>query len=102
MTPKDIKSLLSHLKRNNVQIFKIKDIEIQFFESQKLIERKEAIKRQESAETAKNLAETIKQQELNMPPDLRADDLMNADKIMNWSAAPESGEPVPLTGEDMI
>jgi hypothetical protein len=37
----------------------------------------------------------------NMPPDLRADDLMNADKVLNWSSpdVPADEAPMPLTGD---
>lgn len=39
--------------------------------------------------------------EQDMPPDLRADDTMSYDKILNWSGSsdPDEGQ-LPLTGED--
>jgi hypothetical protein len=46
----------------------------------------------------------LKQAEAKLPPDLRGDDLMNEQKVMEWSAppsaAPSMPEPdMPLTGE---
>lgn len=38
-------------------------------------------------------------QESNLPPDLRADTLMDEDKILNWSAPPSGDDSFPLTGD---
>lgn len=38
--------------------------------------------------------------ESQLPPDLRADDLMNYDKILNWSGSPDHDSmPMPLTND---
>ncbi len=39
-----------------------------------------------------------------MPHDLRADALMDQDKILNWSSPDQSPDdmPLPLTGEDAL
>ncbi len=39
----------------------------------------------------------------NIPPDLRADDLFNEDKVLNWSSPDQfdGGDPLPLT-EDKV
>lgn len=42
--------------------------------------------------------EGLRKQEESIPPDLRADDLMNADKVLNWSS-PDGDQGIPLTGE---
>lgn len=44
------------------------------------------------------LIEALKKHEESLPVDLRADDLMNQDKIMNWSS-PDHQEALPLTEE---
>lgn len=41
--------------------------------------------------------------EASIPPDLRADDSMSYDKILNWSATPEDDkQPVAMTGDAPI
>ena len=49
------------------------------------------------------LADALRKQEEALPPDLRADSLMDQDKILNWSSPdqkPFDEEPeLPLTGE---
>lgn len=45
------------------------------------------------------LVDALKKHEESLPPDLRADDLMNHDKVLNWSS-PDGGEvQIPLAGE---
>jgi len=50
------------------------------------------------------IAETLRKQEEAMPPDLRADSLMDYDKIINWSSPDQSPDepPMPLTGEEAL
>lgn len=38
-------------------------------------------------------------QEQTLPPDLRADTLMDEDKILNWSAPPNGDDQLPLTDD---
>lgn len=45
------------------------------------------------------LKKQIEEQESKLPPDLRADDLMNQDKLMFWSGSNDSQDKLPLTGE---
>ena len=98
MTPKDIKALLSHLKRHNVQLFKSGDVEIHFHQSAPKVTRS-----RESKPLAEELLKIAKTEQENIPPDLRADDTMNYDKILHWSG---SGDPndiqMPLTGEEAL
>jgi hypothetical protein len=46
--------------------------------------------------------EALKKQEENLPPDLRADDLMNADKTLFWSSPDGKNEDMPLAGEQEL
>ena len=49
-------------------------------------------------DSTQNIADALKKQEESLPIDLRADDLMNADKILNWSS-PDAQHDIPLTGD---
>lgn len=57
-----------------------------------------------SPDSTQIIADTLKQQEEAMPPDLRADALMDQDKILNWSSPDQMpNEPaLPLTGEEAL
>lgn len=35
----------------------------------------------------------------HLPPDLKADDLFNYDKVLNWSGTPDNEAEMPLTGD---
>jgi len=50
------------------------------------------------------IADTLKKQEEAMPVDLRADSLMDEDKILNWSSPdqPVDQPELPLTGEGAL
>jgi hypothetical protein len=52
------------------------------------------------------IADALKKQEESMPPDLRADALMDQEKILNWSSPDQKSfdqEPeLPLTGEQPL
>lgn len=98
VTPKDIAKLLSHLKRNNVSHFKAGDIEISFYQAlQKVTSPRE------SKPLTEELLKIYEKEQQAIPPDLRADDTMNYDKILHWSG---SGDPndiqMPLTGEEAL
>lgn len=45
------------------------------------------------------LIEALKKQEESLPPDFRADDLMNESKVMFYSAPDNQDEAMPLTEE---
>lgn len=51
---------------------------------------------QAQAPASDPLIDALKKQEESLPPDLRADDLMSADKVLNWSS-PDGQESLPLT-----
>lgn len=77
--------LISLLKKEKVTHFKKDDLLLTFGEP---------------GESPEALISTLKKQEESLPPDLRADDLMNFDKVLNWSGSPDSSElEMPLTGD---
>lgn len=49
----------------------------------------------------KEIAAQVKAEESKLPPDLRADDLMNHDKVLHWSSEGPD-DPMPLTGEGYV
>lgn len=53
-------------------------------------------------DSIKIITDTLKKQEEAMPPDLRADALMDQDKVLNWSSPDQipNDIPLPLTGEE--
>lgn len=55
-------------------------------------------------DSTKLIADTIRKQEEALPPDLRADSLMDQDKILNWSSPDQNPEEpeLPLTGEQPL
>lgn len=46
-------------------------------------------------------APPLASEEAFLPPDLKADDLFNHDKVLHWSGSGESGA-MPLTGEEAL
>lgn len=82
----ELRELLPLLTSAKVLKFKSKDFEIEF-------------DRSESGSSTEEIKKTIAASEANLPPELRADDLMNADKVLNWSAGGQEDGPVPLTGD---
>jgi hypothetical protein len=95
VTPSDIKKILSYLRKNNVQRFKSGDVEISFFQQEPKV--KPDLSSKPLSEELKAIAQ---REQGNIPPDLRADDTMNFDKILHWSGSPDQEElPMPLTGE---
>ena len=47
------------------------------------------------------LIQALTKQEESLPPDLRADDIMNADKVLNWSS-PDVGDDMPLAPSEAL
>lgn len=58
----------------------------------------------EDPDSTQIIADTLRKQEEAMPVDLRADTLLDQDKILNWSSPDQSpNEPeLPLTGEQLL
>lgn len=79
-----LKQLLPVLREFGVLSFKTEGIELSL--SIKEIEQK---------------VQPEKPIEESLPPDLKADDLFNHDKILHWSGSGDD-EPMPLTGEDRL
>ena len=79
-----LQKILPVLREHGVLSFKCDGIELSF-----------SIKEIEPKVQPENPAET------NTPPDLKADDLFNHDKILHWSGSGDD-EPMPLTGEDRL
>jgi hypothetical protein len=93
--------LLPILRLNGVTHIKMQGIELSFEHKNKFhVEHP-----QESTESSTDvLVDALRKQEEAMPVDLRADTLMDQDKILNWSS-PDQGpdEPeLPLTGEQPL
>ena len=85
----DPKELLPLFVASKVLKFKCKDFEIEF----------------QAGSNIESVVQSVRAQENSLSPDLRADDLMNEKKVMEWSAPPsaEGAEPdMPLTGEAIL
>lgn len=95
-----LQNLLGILKLHNVSHIKMQGLEIEFHVEHSVSHNipRESLQETDSTQI---IADTIKKQEEAMPPDLRADSLMDQDKILNWSSPDQTtGEPeLPLTGE---
>lgn len=87
--------LIALAKKENLTHLKMAGVEISF------TPQIEASSPQPLAQDNKALLEALKAQEQSLPPDLRADDLMNHDKILHWSGSPPDGE-MPLTGDGNV
>ena len=89
-----LKDLLAALTAQNVQKFSDGTMRIEFFPSKE-------IEKTLDAESINNLKSAVKAQEDKLPPDLRADDLMNGDKVLFWSGDPgaDDGTEMPLAGD---
>lgn len=82
----EVIKLLPHLKAHNVSKFKLGALEI--------------LLTSDSSDSMEKVKDVLTKQEEALPPDLRADSLMDQDKILNWSTQPDSEvDPLPLTGE---
>lgn len=90
-----LKRVLEVCASHSVQSIKIEGLEIHFAP-------KGAIESQDTSPASNEpIIEALKKQEESLPPDLRADDLMNHDKVLNWSS-PDAGDQLPLTGEQEL
>lgn len=97
-----IQDLLSTLKQHGVKTFKDGSLNLEFHAEHLSSSESPPITSSESS--TKIISDTIKQQEQALPPDLRADTLMDHDKVLNWSSpdqAPDEKE-LPLTGEQPL
>lgn len=88
-----LKALLRILRENHVTQFKDAKFEITLSESAHITRA--------AKNTNKNIIETLKKEEERLPPDLRADDLMNYDRVLNWSGSGDQGD-MPLTGDEAL
>lgn len=89
----DLSTLIPFLKSHGVSRFKDQNVEVEFH-----------IPLNPTLSTQDHMIEVPEPKD--MPADLRADDLMNEKKILEWSAppGPESDiePPMPLTGETAL
>lgn len=103
-----LQDLLAILKTHNVKHLKMNGLELTFHveQSQALPGITGSTDSAESDKSSRIIAETIKKQEATLPPDLRADSLMDQDKILNWSSPDqkpfEEDQELPLTGEQPL
>jgi hypothetical protein len=99
-----LQDLLAILKIHGVSHIKMQGLELSFgLASSQLKESPSQLTPDNSTEI---IAHALKKQEEAMPPDLRADNLMDQDKILNWSSPDQKQfdeEPeLPLTGEQPL
>lgn len=96
-----LQDLLAILKLHNVKHIKMQGLELSFHVEQGSELQKILGTPIHETPSTEIIAEAILKQEQSMPPDLRADSLMDADKILNWSSPDQSAEEpeLPLTGE---
>ncbi len=100
MTNKDLDALLCLLVKHNVSHFKKAGLEISLRSpAHPTGELKDPVSAPPLAEELNN---QLKAEMEKIPPDLRADDSMSYDKILNWSGSPDMGDPLPLTGEELL
>lgn len=99
---KYLQDLLPILKMHGVKHLKMQGLELEFHVEQML--RPSIIQDQSTDQSTQIIADTLKKQEEAMPPDLRADSLMDQDKILNWSSPDQNIDepPLPLTGEQPL
>jgi hypothetical protein len=104
-----LEALLPILKLNGIKHIKMQGLELEFHVEQK--DAPDTIARSadetslvhENDKSIEHIVDAVKKQEESMPPDLRADSLMDQDKILNWSSPDhksfEEEAALPLTGE---
>lgn len=100
-----LQNLLPILKLHGVKRIKTQGLELEFHvEQSKISTVPWGLPDPVPTDSVQNIADTIRKQEEAMPPDLRADSLMDVDKILNWSSPDHSTEelPMPLTGEEPL
>lgn len=94
-----LQNLLGILKTHKVKHIKMQDLELTFGEGQFHVE-------QPVDNSTEVIADALKKQEAALPPDLRADALMDQDRVLNWSSPDQKQfeeEPeLPLTGEQPL
>ncbi len=86
-----LKGLIELAKTNEVTHIKMPGLEISFGKLSPKVEIHAPV-------PALDPLEGLRKQEESLPPDLRADDLMNADKVLFYSSPDQAGA-MPLTGE---
>ncbi len=98
-----LQDLLAILKLHSVKHIKMQGLELEFHGEQSLQNMQQLNLSESPNSSVQNIVDAVKKQELALPPDLRADALMDQDKILNWSSPdqrPFEEEPeMPLTGE---
>lgn len=87
MDLKELESLLSLLNKHKVKLYSTPELDLEFSHLAQAV----------PASTEKD--QYIPVPEDHLPPDLKADDLFNYDKVLNWSGTPDSESGMPLTGE---
>ncbi len=92
-----LEQLLALLTKHNCLKYKHDGLEIEFHVPVSSTPTQDASPSSPSLVSAIQEASQI--QESKLPEDLRADDLMNFDKVLNWSGTPDQEAPLPLTGE---
>ena len=117
-----IKDLLDILKTHNVKHLKMPGLELEFHMEQVIsslgqfsenhINSLTSVEsdlhahqeHQPEEDSTQIIADTIRKQEESLPVDLRADSLMDQDKILNWSSPDQNPEEpeLPLTGEQPL
>ena len=91
------------LKLHGVKSYKHQGLEIEFHAEQPHQKGNPELPPPDDKST-ELITDTLKQQEMSLPPDLRADVLLDQNKIMNWSSPdqdPDQKE-IPLTGEQPL
>jgi hypothetical protein len=95
-----LSELLPILKANGVANIKMAGLELSFHVEHKDVAIGAAPG--PHPDSTDKIAETIRKQEEALPPDLRADSLMDEDKVLNWSS-PDAGQgELPLTGDQPL
>ncbi len=100
MNVQTLSKLIPILRANGVANFKMAGLELSFYVGHKDVVPAEVLAPPPSDSVA-NIAEAVRKQEESLPPSLRADSLMDEDKILNWSSPDQQADQmaIPLTGE---
>jgi hypothetical protein len=93
ITALQLKEILEVCASHSVASIKMPELEVSFVP----LGSREA----QAPVPASDPLEGLRKQEESIPPDLRADDLMNADKVLNWSS-PDGDPGIPLAGEQEL
>ena len=101
-----LKDLLPLMKVNGVTHIKMAGLELSFHVEQHMaVGSLGAAPVPAPDNSVEQIADTLRKQEESLPPDLRADSLMDEDKILNWSSPDQThGDelPLPLTGDQPL